>query len=60
MRFDVRNLSEVLLRLSSDAAQTSDCENRAKQENSLVENDWVVLGLATSHIGKLKLKQVRR
>ena len=58
MRFDVRNLSEVLLRLSSDAAQTSDCENRAKQENSLVENDWVVLGLATSHIGKMK--QVRR
>ena len=27
-RFEVRNLSEVLLRLSSDAAQTSDCENR--------------------------------
>ena len=27
-RFEVRNLSEVFLRLSSDAAQTSDCENR--------------------------------
>ena len=40
-RFEVRNLSEVFLRLSSDAAQNSDCENRTGTEklNALVLSD---------------------
>ena len=50
-RFEVRNLSEGILSTSlpegsssSDAAQNSDCENRAKQETSLLKTAWWFLG----------------
>ena len=43
-RFEVRNLSEVFFQLSSDAAQNSDCENRAKQETNLLKTAWWFLG----------------
>ena len=58
-RFGVRNLSEVFLRLSSDAAQIADCENRTVFWIwTCWKNVVPVLGLAGCHFGNGKL-QVR-
>ena len=58
-RFGVRNLSEVFLRLSSDAAQIADCENRTViWVLTCWKNLVPVLGLAGCHFGNGKL-QVR-
>ena len=58
-RFGVRNLSEVFLRLSSDAAQIADCENRTVFWILTCWKNLVpVLGLAGCHFGNGKL-QVR-